>query len=116
MPSIGSVADRGLGVIGRRSAARGDVFSRVNPISVFGGEFCCSATSFSGIKALGKGLPYGNGIQVANYLFVTYLIIQKYCFSPGFVEICEISERSGCKKGRRGYINTGCLRIGSRIW
>lgn len=47
---------------------------------------------------------------------VIYFIIQKCCFSPGFVEICEISERSGCQKGRRGYINTGCLRIGSRIW
>ena len=41
-----------------QSVARGDVFSRVDPISVFDREFCCSAASFSG----GKALPYGNGI------------------------------------------------------
>ena len=104
MPSLGSVADRGLGVIGRRSAARGDVFSRVNPISVFGGEFSCSATSFSGIKALGKGLPYGNGIQVANYLFVTYLIIQKNTFCRVLLKYMRFPRGLVAKKGEEGIL------------
>ena len=62
MPSAGRETGGGLGVIGRRSAARGDVFSRVDPISVSNDEFRCSAASFFGGKAMGKGLPYGNGI------------------------------------------------------
>ena len=45
-----------------QNVARGDVFSRVDPISVSNDEFRCSAASFSGGKATCQGLAYGNGI------------------------------------------------------
>ncbi len=48
MPSTGFMAGGGLDVSLRKSVACGNVFSRVDPISVSDDEFCCSASSFFG--------------------------------------------------------------------
>ena len=67
----------GLVSFGGKVSPVGDIFGRVDPISVFDEEFCCSAASFFRVMAIFQGLPYGNGMQVTNYLIVTYFVVQK---------------------------------------
>ena len=59
-------------------------------------------------------LPCDKGIKSCDKYPATSFIIQKPSFPPGIVEICKISG-AGCKHGGWGYINSSCLRIGSRI-
>ena len=68
-----------------------DVFSE---LSQFQFPYC----AFPEIQRKGETVAQGDGMKVATIFTSTSF---------------NYSKRSGCKKGRRGYINTGCLRIGS---